>query len=121
MKLHFDWPRSIPRSQISEQFIQGMLDRMAQGYHTYGHVRDNFPGKVDALESAAVRRREYRRTHNTENLMDEANYLMIEFMLPNDPRAHFRPTSDAESPGARKRLTHAVVKGKHDLADKGRR
>jgi hypothetical protein len=86
-------------SQFSEEFAQMMRDRMAVSFAKYGDIRDAYPHKVDALESADQRLQEYQKTGNTEFLVDAANFLMIEFMLPRHPRAHFRATGSHESPG----------------------
>jgi len=106
------WPRSVPLDQISEKFLQGMLDRMAMGFHTYGHVMrdENVP---DALASLDVRLKKYRVTGNTEFLMDCANFCMMEFMRPSVEDAYFEPTTKRESPGA-VLLDKRRVKGKED-------
>lgn len=99
-KITLKWPDSIPKSQISVQFIQGMLDRMAMGYHNYGPVTLNFPLNYDAINGVKTRLKHYKKTHNTEFLMDAANFAMIEFMLPADPKAFFKATTKDESPGS---------------------
>jgi hypothetical protein len=86
-------------SEFSPQFIQAMQDRMVVSYHKYGPVSQGFPHKVNALESAQQRLKEYHKTGNTEFLVDAANFLMIEFMLPLHPDAHFTPTDSNSSPG----------------------
>lgn len=88
-----------PASEVSEEFIQGMRNRMAMSYFKYGAVRDAYPHKVSALESLRKRLANYEETGNTEWLMDVANFAMIEFMCPAHHRAHFRATDSKESPG----------------------
>jgi hypothetical protein len=90
---------SAPDGQVSQAFIQGMVDRMAVSYYKYGHVKDNFPEVMDAVAMIEDRLRMYKDTGNTEWLMDAANYAMIEFMYPRHPDAHYRPTDSNESPG----------------------
>jgi hypothetical protein len=112
-KITFNWPESVPLDQINHQFIQGMLDRMAQGFHVYGHaLREDH--KPDSIACLKLRIKKYRETHNTEFLIDAANYAMMEFMKPKDSKAFFLPTTKRESPGAilqnKKR-----VKGKEDF------
>lgn len=85
--------------QISEQFIQGMMNRMFTSYYRYGHIKDTFPHKTDAIGCLHMRLKKYEETGNTEWLMDVANFAMIEFMLPKHPNAHFRATESHESPG----------------------
>jgi hypothetical protein len=38
-------------------------------------------------------------TGNTENLLDASNGLLVEFVYPDHPKAHFRSQSSEESPG----------------------
>ena len=103
VKLKF--PDSVPIDQIDIPFLQGMLNRIAFGFHNYGHMR-KYENKSHSLKNIELRLKEYRRTHNTEFLMDAANFCMMEFCVPSYADAHFRPTSKAESPGA-------IVNGKH--------
>lgn len=91
--------KSVPESEVSEQFLQGMVDRMAVSYHKYGKVADAYPHKVNAIASLKERLRKYEYDGNTEWLMDVANFAMIEFMHPKHKEAHFRPTDSRESIG----------------------
>lgn len=100
--------------QVSQHFLQGMADRMSMGYFNYGPVKDNFPHNYDAIKSMQQRLKKYRKDHNTEWLMDAANYLMIEFMFPKDSKAFFEPTTKRESPGATLR-NGKISKGKEDF------
>lgn len=94
-----DLRESCPATEFSQQFLQGMLDRMAVSYHKYGKVADGFPLKVRAIESLTQRLRSYAKTGNTEYLIDAANFAMIEFMHPVHEEAHFTSTDDSGSPG----------------------
>jgi hypothetical protein len=107
------WPESIPRSQFNRDFLQGMLNRVAMSYHTYGDSKNN-RGKVNWLASLRMRLAKYRKTHNTEYLIDAANYAMLEFMYPNDRRAFFKATDSSGSPGA-KLLTGDVAHTKEEI------
>lgn len=101
----------MPSSEISREFLQGMVDRMAVSFCKYGRVADAYPHKVDAIESLLVRLDKYARTGNTEFLMDVANFAMIEFMRPKHHEAHYRPTDSRESPG---RVWNGEVNPVHD-------
>lgn len=68
---------TIPSSEFSDAFVQGMKDRMHVSFHKYGAVADAYPHRVNALESLLVRLRRYEETGNTEWLMDVANFAMI--------------------------------------------
>lgn len=115
-KVELFWPQDIPLDEISVQFIQGMLDRCAVGFYNYGPTKNSFPHVYNALECADKRRRHYKKTHNTENLIDEANYLMFEFMHPRDPRAFFEATDKSGSPGA-VTVAGKVVHGQSELTE----
>lgn len=90
---------SCPPSEISEQFLQGMVNRMAVSFYKYGKVAEAYPDKVQAVASLTQRLREYAKTGNTEYLIDAANFAMIEFMYPAREGAYFRGTDDDGSPG----------------------
>lgn len=90
---------NVPDSEVSVEFLQAMVTRMETSYFKYGPVADAYPHKVNALACVLLRLDAYERDGNTEHLIEAANYLKIEFMHPAHCRAHFRPTSDRESPG----------------------
>lgn len=96
----------VPETEASHEFLQGMVDRMGMSYFRYGAVADAYPHKVDAIQSMHVRLSKYQQTGNADFLMDAANFLMIEFMRPKHPQAHYRPTDSRESPG---RVFHGEV------------
>lgn len=99
MEVRLFWPEGVPQTEFNRGFIQGMLQRMAMSYSTYGRVADAFPDKVDALKSLQKRLDKYKETKNTEWLIDAANFCMIEFMRPSLDGAHFETTTARESPG----------------------
>lgn len=91
----------VPTTEFSQEFVQGMLDRMGMSFFKYGAVADGFgpKGRFDALECAKQRIEAYLNTGNIEYLMDAGNFVMIAFMFPKHPEAHFRSTDSTESPG----------------------
>lgn len=91
--------KSIPESENSEVFHQGMVSRMEMSFIKYGAVADAYPHKKSAIASLQLRLQKYLDTGNTEFLMDVANFAMIEFMKPSLVGAHFRATDSNESPG----------------------
>jgi hypothetical protein len=91
----------MPVTERSVRFLQGMVSRMGVSFHKYGHVAKAYPGKVNALASMQERLDRYAEDGNTEWLMDAANFLMIEFMHPAHPKAHFDPQDSDTSPGRR--------------------
>lgn len=83
----------------SEEFDRLRRNRVEMSYHKYGPERKNFgEGRVDALETASCAWSTFRRDHNTEHLVDAANYLMFRWMFPM-PGEFFRATGSSESVG----------------------
>ena len=93
--------KEILATEFSEQFVQGMKDRMVVSFYKYGPLVDAYPHKVNALASLTDRLRKYAETKNTEFLIDAANFAMIEFMHPSIEGAFFAGTDDDQSPGRR--------------------
>lgn len=89
----------VPEGQFSQEFVDGMRDRVIMGFYRYGPAKNQFPAKVNALQTMELRLRKYKETKNTEYLMDAANFLMFEFMYPSLEGAHFTPTDNDASPG----------------------
>lgn len=81
----------VPDTEFCSEFVHGMFNRMAMSYYKYGEVSKAYPDRVDAIGSLILRLERYQRDGNTEDLMDLANYAMIEFMRPRHPQAHFAP------------------------------
>lgn len=100
-----------PDTEYSLEFLQGMLDRMSMSYFKYGAVADAYPHSVDALACARERIARYGHGGNLEELIEAANYLMIEFLAPARDDAHFRATDSDGSPG---RVRHDGARTKVD-------
>ena len=84
----------------SEQFDKERKYRVEVSYHKYGPARKNFgEGRVDAIATAERCLDAFRKDHNTEHLVDAANYLMFRFMYPM-PGESFRPTDSSGSVGS---------------------
>jgi hypothetical protein len=86
-------------TEFSEDFVEGMRKRMLMSYYKYGEVAFAFPNRIDALYCLKERLDKYEETHNTEWLLDVANFAMCEFMFPRYKDAYFRATDSDESPG----------------------
>lgn len=97
--MQIKFPSSVPASEFSERFVQGMADRMAMSYSKYGAVADAYPQRMDAIASLQKRLGKYAETGNTEYLMDVGNFAMIEFMHPRHASAHFQAEDSVSSPG----------------------
>lgn len=67
----------------SEQFDKERKYRVEVSHHKYGSARKNFgEGRVDAIATAERCLDAFKKDHNTEHLVDAANYLMFRFMYP---------------------------------------
>lgn len=81
-------------------FENGRVYRLEVSTHKYGPARVNFGrGYVSALGSLKKCLDKYEETHNTEYLMDVANYAMFEFMYPSIKGATYRSTDSKDSAG----------------------
>lgn len=87
------------RTEVSEEFLRGMINRMAMSFEKYGAVSEAYPDKFNALASMEKRLALYAETGNSEALIDAANFLMIEFMRPRHAAAHFHAQDSSSSPG----------------------
>lgn len=94
-----DSPNDILKKDFSDRFVDLMKNRIVFSHYKYGWLRQNYPEIGDAVASLEERLAQYKKTGNTEWLVDVANFAMIEFMLPRHPDAHFRDTNSEESPG----------------------
>lgn len=86
-------------TEYSTKFDKERKYRVELSYYKYGSARDNFAsGRVDALATAERCIEAFKRDHNTEHLVDAANYMMFRFMYPM-PGEFFKPTDSSESVG----------------------
>ena len=87
------------KSEYSEQFDKERKHRVEVSFYNYGSARDNFGGgRVDALATAELCLEAFKKDHNTEHLVDAANYLMFRYMYPM-PGEYFKPTDSDGSVG----------------------
>lgn len=85
--------------EYSESFDKERQYRVEMSYYKYGAARDNFAsGRVDAIATAERCIDAFKRDHNTEHLVDAANYMMFRFMYPM-PGEFFKPTDSSGSVG----------------------
>jgi hypothetical protein len=90
----------LPETEYSYEFDKLRENRCGVSFHKYGSAKENFGHHlVSALDSAKLCHEKYLTTGNTEYLVDQANYIMYEFMYPSIEGAHFRATSSDESAG----------------------
>jgi hypothetical protein len=98
---------------------RAMVNRMAVSHYKYGKINGNGPA-VDELKSGLQRAAMYDtrylkskkiwqgrtpkplNTGNTENLIDAANFMLLEYMFPKHRDAEFEAQPSSASPGLAK-------------------
>ena len=89
----------ILKRDFSEEFVTKMKNAMLMSHYKYGYVSQTYPELAQAYKCIRERLELYERTHNTEYLVDAANFCMIEFMFPTFTDAGYTPTDSNTSPG----------------------
>lgn len=85
--------------EYSDEFDKLRKSRVEVSYFKYGPARDNFgSGRVDAIGSLELCLEKFKKTGNTEYLLDVANYAMFRYMYPL-PGEYFKATDSNESAG----------------------
>ena len=85
--------------EYSNEFDKLRKNRVELSYYKYGPARDNFgSGRVDAIGSLELCLDKFKKTGNTEYLIDVANYAMFRYMYPL-PGEYFKATDSSESAG----------------------
>lgn len=85
--------------EYSEEFDKARKSRVYMSYYKYGPARKNFgEGRVDAIGSLELCLEKFKKTHNTEYLLDVANYAMFRYMYPM-PGEFFKATDSDGSAG----------------------
>lgn len=82
-------------SEYSIEFDKLRKNRVELSYFKYGPARKNFgEGRVDALATAELCIEAFKKDHNSEHLVDAANYLMFRYMYPM-PEEYFKGTDSS--------------------------
>lgn len=85
--------------EYSDEFDKLRRNRVEVSFYKYGPARANFGGgRVDALKTAERCIEAFKKDHNTEHLVDAANYLMFRYMYPYDGE-YFKATDSSRSVG----------------------
>lgn len=85
--------------EYSAEFDKKRKDRVMVSFYKYGPARENFGGgRVDAVGSLELCLEKFKKTGNTEYLLDVANYAMFRYMYPL-PGEYFKSTDSSESAG----------------------
>lgn len=89
----------ILKRDFSEAFVNKMKNSIEMSHYKYGWMSKNYPELVQAVKCLKERLDLYEDTHNTEYLIDVANFAMIEFMYPTFEDSRYNPKDSNESPG----------------------
>ena len=85
--------------EYCEQFDKLRKNRVEMSFYKYGPARENFGGgRVDAVATAELCIETFKKDHNTEHLVDAANYLMFRYMYPMEGE-YFEATDSSGSVG----------------------
>ena len=115
MKIELTIPDQVwnedPQYKRYFEALQHMVNRMAVSHFKYGKIADKCNTEwIDDMLGGRQRlcmydgigpRPDYKEinTGNTENLLDAANFFILEHLFPKKKTAHFRAQTSAESPG----------------------
>lgn len=91
--------QTILNADFSELFVEKMRNAIEMSYYKYGNARKTYPELAQAYKCIQERLDLYLKTHNTEYLVDVANFAMLEFKFPAFDDAKYRPTDSDGSPG----------------------
>ena len=89
----------ILKRDFSTAFVEKMKNAIETSYYKYGWSSKTYPELAQAHKCIEQRLELYRKTHNTEYLVDVANFAMLEFMHPAYLNAKYTPTDSDKSCG----------------------
>lgn len=84
---------------FSTAFVEKMKNTIETSHYKYGWASKTYPELAQAHKCIEQRLELYRKTHNTEYLVDVANFAMLEFLRPAFPDAKYTPTDSDKSCG----------------------
>lgn len=97
IKAAYEQMKQILSVQFSEEFVRKMKARVFFGYFRYGESkRYKTEKKYNIKDTIQKRLDKYWETGNSEHLVDTANFLMIEYMHPQHPNAHFESIEEED-------------------------
>ena len=89
----------IMKRDFSEEFVNKMRNAIEMSHYKYGWMSNTYPELAQAVKCIQERLDLYNETHNTEYLIDIANFAMIEYKHPSYEDAKYTPTDSNKSPG----------------------
>ena len=89
----------ILKRDFSEEFVNKMRNAIEMSHYKYGWMSNTYPELAQAVKCIQERLDLYNKTHNTEYLVDVANFAMIEYKHPSYEDAKYTPSDSDKSPG----------------------
>lgn len=89
----------IMRRDFSNEFVSKMKNAIELSHYKYGFASKTYPELAQAYKCLEQRFELYLKTHNTEYLVDVANFAMLEFMFPSFEDSKYKPTDSDKSCG----------------------
>ena len=89
----------ILQRDFSTEFVAHMKNAVLTSYYKYGWMSQTYPELAQAYKCIRERLELYEKTHNTEYLVDIANFAMIEYKHPAFSDSKYTPTDSDKSPG----------------------
>lgn len=89
----------ILKRDFSEAFVEKMRNAIEMSHYKYGWESKTYPELAQAFKCIEERLDLYKKTHNTECLVDVANFAMIEYLHPAFKDAVYKETDSDQSPG----------------------
>ena len=85
--------------EYCEEFDERRKNAIVSSFYKYGPSKENFQeGMVDAIGSLKLNLEKFEATHNTEYLVDVANYAMFRYMYPMEGES-YKATDSNQSAG----------------------
>lgn len=91
--------QEILQRSFSKDFLVKMENAIELSHYKYGWPSQTYPELAQAYKCIRERLELYEKTHNTEWLVDVANFAMLEYMFPAFADAQYTPTDSDKSPG----------------------
>ena len=101
----------ILKRDFDESFVQRMRNAIETSHHKYGWLSDTYPELAQAVKCIRERLDLYLETHNTDYLVDVANFAMIEFKYPSFKDSVYAPTDSDKSPGLAGGISYKELMG----------
>lgn len=89
----------ILKRDFSDEFVNKMRNAIELSHYKYGWMSNTYPELAQAVKCIQERLDLYNKTHNTEYLVDIANFAMIEYKHPSYEDARYTPSDSDKSPG----------------------